>query len=175
MECLSILPSLGIIEIMQIRDTEVVRLVERIGDHFRSNISNRYIRPALLHLPLDNQSWDLIENLTEKVEQYRYQGFHLDELYQQIIAISRFVAFARRDLVPTLRNRLGNGQKLTGSDKVLRDMAINNFSSNLQLLADLLNELYIKLVNLDKEASVGHAPLYTQIPELQDIGRQLVG
>jgi len=54
-------------------------------------------------------------------------------------------------------------------------MAINNFSSNLQLLADLLNELYIKLVDLDKQASGGHAPLYTQIPELQDIGRQLVG
>jgi hypothetical protein len=161
------------IVMMQIRDAQIVRLIERIGEHYRTNISNRYIRPALLQLPLEKQSWDQIEVLTEKFEQYRYQGFHLDELYRQISAAARFVALTRRELAPTLRNRLGGGG--SGSDKVLRDMAVNNFSSNLQLFADLLNELYVNLVELDKIDSKGHKPLYMQIPELQDIGRQLVG
>jgi hypothetical protein len=159
---------------MQIRDAEIIRLIERIGEHYRTNISNRYIRPALLQLPLEKQAWDLIEILTEKIEQYRYQGFHLDELYRQIAAAARFVALTRREMVPTLRNRLGSGGG-AGPDKVLRDMAVNNFGSNLKVFADLVNELYIKLVELDKADAKGHRPLYLQIPELSDIGRLLVG
>jgi len=156
-----------------VTDAHIVRLVERIGEHYRTNISNRFIRPALLQLPLEKQSWDLIEVLTEKIEQYRYQGFYMDELYRQIVAASRFVSITRRELVPSLRIRLsGSG---SGSDKVLRDMAVNNFSSNLQLLADLLNELYVSLVEIDKEKAKGRRPLYMSIPELRDIGRMLVG
>ena len=156
-----------------IRDAQIVRLVERIGEHYRTNISNRFIRPALLQLPLEKQSWDLIEILTEKIEQFRYQGFHLDELYRQIIAAARFVSITRRDLVPTLRNRLSSSGG--GQDRVLRDMAVNNFGSNLQVFADLVNELYVNLVELDKAEAKGKRPLYMSIPELQDIGRLLVG
>jgi hypothetical protein len=159
---------------MQIREPEIVRLIEQIGAHYKDNISNRFIRPALLQLPLEKQSWDLIEVLTEKIEQYRYQGFHLDDLYRQIAAAARFVALTRKELVPGLRNRLGSGNAAS-SEKVLRDMAVNNFASNLQLFADLVNELFIKLVELDKKDSKGHMPLYSQLPEMQDIGRMLVG
>lgn len=160
---------------MLVKDSDIARLIERLGDHYKSNISNRYVRPALLHLTLENQAWDLIENLTEKSEQFRYQGYHLDELYRQIAAAARFVSLARRELAPTLRARLGGASRGSESDRVLRDMAINNFSSNLQLFADLLNELYVKLVELDKSEAAGRVPLYLQMPELQDIGRQLVG
>ncbi|MDR2111360.1 MAG: hypothetical protein LBP32_08655 [Spirochaetaceae bacterium] len=159
---------------MQIRDAQIVRLIEHIGEHYRTNISNRYVRPLLLQIALDKQTWDLIEILTEKVEQFRYQGFHLDELYRQIAAAARFVAVVRRDLVPGLRNRRGIPD-VSGPNKVLRDMAVNNFGSNLQVFADLVNELYIKLVDMDKLESKGHMPLYAQMPELREIGRQLVG
>ena len=138
------------------------------------NISNRFIRPALLQLPLEKQAWDLIEVLTEKIEQFRYQGFHLDELYRQVVAAARFVFITRRDLVPTLRNRLSAGGGAE-SDRVLRDMAVNNFGSNLQVFADLVNELYVSLVELDKLDAKGRRPLYMSIPELQDIGRLLIG
>jgi len=155
-----------------VRDAHIIRLIERIGEHYRSNISNRFIRPALLQLPLEKQSWDLIEILTEKIEQYRYQGFQLDELYLEIIAAARFVSLTRRDLVPTLRNRLSGG---AGSDRVLKDMAVSNFGSNLQVFADLVNELYVNLVEVDKAQAMGHRPTYLSIPELQDIGRFLIG
>ena len=158
---------------MLVRAANIIRLIERIGEHYRTNISNRFIRPALLHLPLEKQSWDLIETLTEKIEQYRYQGFQLDELYRQIVAAARFVSITRRELVPTLRNRLSGGA--TGPDRVLKDMAVNNFGSNLQVFADLVNELYISLVELDKVDAKGHRPFYMTMPELQDIGRMLVG
>ena len=158
---------------MLVREGNIVRFIERIGEHYRTNISNRFIRPALLQIPLEKQSWDAIETLTEKIEQYRYQGFQLDELYHQIVAAARFVSIARRDLVPTLRNRLSSAS--SGSDKVLRDMAVGNFASNLQVFADLVNELYVNLVELDKAAAKGRRPFYLSLPELQDIGRLLVG
>jgi len=156
-----------------VRDAQVIRLIERIGDHYRTNISNRFIRPTLLTLPLEKQTWDLLETLTEKIEQYRYQGFHLDELYRQILAAARFVSVTRRDLAPSLRNRLSGGA--SGPDRVLREMAVNNFSSNLQLFADLLNELYVCLVEIDKESAKGRRPQYLSVPELSDVGRMLIG
>ena len=158
---------------MLVKDAQVIRLVERIGDHYRANISNRFVRPVLLTLPLEKQTWDLLEILTEKIEEYRYQGFHLDELYREVLAAARFVAVSRRDLAPTLRNRLAGGGQ--GPDRVLKEMAVNNFSSNLQLFADLLNELFVCLVEFDKESSKGHRPLYMSIPELSDVGQMLIG
>jgi hypothetical protein len=155
---------------MQIQDASITRLVERIGEHYRTNISNRFIRPVLLQLPFDNQSWDLIEDLTERAN----QGIHLDELYRQIVAAAHFVALVRRELIPGLRNRMARGDAAS-QDRVLRDMAVNNFASNLQVFADLVNELFVKLVEADKADSKGHVPLYVQMPELTNIGRLLVG
>lgn len=159
---------------MQIKDSEIARLVERLGEHYRANISNRYLRPALLQLPMDNQAWDLMEGLTEKSEQFRYQGAHLDLLYRQLASAARFVQLARSGLGGNLRLRTG-GLHGGDSDRVLRDMAINAFPSNLRVFADMLNELYVKLVEVDKAQAAGRVPLYMQLPELKDIGRHLVG
>ena len=157
-----------------VRDAQIIRLVERISDHYRTNISNRFLRPALLQLALDKSVWDQIETFTEKFEQFAYQGFHLDELYRQIAASAKFVYAVRRDVAPTIRYRLGN-TGANGTDKILREMAVNNFSFNLQLFADLLYDLYIKLVEIDTAGSKGKRPIYLQIPELIDLGQLLVG
>jgi hypothetical protein len=60
------------------------------------------------------------------------------------------------------------------NDRVFREMAINNFGANLKILADYVNELYIKTVALDKEASGVKQAAYTRIPELGELGRYLV-
>ena len=156
-----------------VKNELIMRMVERISDHYRSNISNRFLRPALMQLSLDKTTWDQIETLTEKFEQFRYQGFHLDDLYRQIAATAKFIYAVRRDIAPTLRHRL-SGKIPEGSDKVLKDMAINNFSFNLKLLADLLYDLYVKLAEFDVAVSKGKRPLYQQIPELADIGSKLI-
>jgi hypothetical protein len=156
-----------------VRDAHIVRLIEQISDHYRTNISNRFIRPSLLQLSLEKEIWDQIEILTEKFEQFRYQGFHLDELYRQIIAAAHFVSVTRRELEPFLKHRLGSSS--SNADKVLRDMAINNFGSNLQVFAELLNELFLNLVEIDKAAAKGRKPLYQQIAALNDISATLLG
>jgi hypothetical protein len=158
---------------MQIQDPKTVRLIERIGEHYRSNIANRFIRPALLQLQIDNQTWNLIEVLMERGDQFRYQGFELDDLYRQIAAAADLVFQARTSLVPSIRSRQNLGA-MAGSDKVLRDMAINNFASNIHVLADLLNELFVRLVEADKAQARGRKPLYAQMPEVMDLGKRLI-
>ncbi|MCL1929285.1 MAG: hypothetical protein FWG07_10915 [Treponema sp.] len=155
---------------MQVSDASIIRLIERIGEHYRSNISNRFIRPTLLQLPFDNQSWDLMEDLTEKPPT---QAIHLDELYREIVAAAHFVSVVRREL-PTIRSRVSRSDP-SSMDRVLREMAVNNFASNLQVFADLVNELFVKLVDLDKANAKGHMPLHVKMPELANIGRLLVG
>ena len=54
-------------------------------------------------------------------------------------------------------------------------MAASNFVSNLQVFADLLHELYLNLIELDKQSCGKNKPLYTQTPELANVGRFLVG
>jgi hypothetical protein len=152
-----------------------MRLVERLSDHYRINITNRFIRPALLHLPLDQGTWDLIEILTEKYEQFRYQGFPLDELYRQIAALARFVSACRRDVVPGLRYRLSGGPS-SGPDKVLRDMAVNTFSANLQLFAEQLSELYNRVMDFDMMiATKDRRPLCQEVPEFSDLNESILG
>jgi hypothetical protein len=154
-----------------VSNAQILRLLEQIGNHYQANVATPFIRPALLQLPLDPQDWAQMEMLTQK--QAQNLGFDLDDLYRQIAAAARFVSMVRRDLLPTLRIRLRN--EVSEAHKVFRDMAVNNFGSNLKVFADLLNELYLALVDLDRHNSRGHIPLYLRIPELLDVGRMLVG
>jgi hypothetical protein len=158
---------------MQVQDPQVIRLIDRIGQHYRSNIANRFIRPFLLLLPIDNTAWNTIEDFMEKESRFSYQGVELEDLYRQIAAAAQFVFLARRDM-PSIRSRQDTGHSLSEPDRVLREMTLNNLNSNLKVLADLLYELYIKLVELDK-AKNPRNPLYSQIPDLVDIGHRLIG
>jgi hypothetical protein len=131
------------------------------------------LRPLLLQLQFDKSTWDQIELLTERVELFRYQGFHLDELYRQVFACARFVESARNNIIPTIKSKLVSNPN--SPDKILREMAANNFASNLQIFADYLNELFINLTEMDKNTAKGSTPVYTQMPELTNVGRLLVG
>ena len=157
----------------RIKDAQIIRLIEQISEHYRVNISNRFLRPVLLQLQIDKTTWDQIELLTEKLDLFLYQGFHLDELYRQIAACARFVEAARNNMIPSLKSKLNALQN--GPDKILREMAANNFASNLKVFADLLNQLYLGLIEIDKASAGKNPPIYTQMLELHSVGRFLVG
>jgi len=160
---------------MQIKNPEIFSCIEAIADHYKTNISNRFTRRALSSMTLDSGTWGLIEELTEKKDNYRYQGYHPDELYSQVLAIARFVYQARRQVLPNLRYLVAGGlEKASPQDKVFSDMAVNNFAPNLKILADKVNELYLKIVAIDKETAGQKVPVYQQISELREIGRYLV-
>ena len=158
---------------MLIKDALIIKMVDHIGEHYRTNITNSLIRPALHQAPLEKQTWDLVERLTVKVDQYENLAFQLDELYQQIIAAAKFVSVLRNDVAPILRHRLSGDRD--GSNRVFREMAVSNFNSNLKIFADLLNELYLSLIEIDKTHVKGRRPLYPSLPELEDVSRLLLG
>jgi hypothetical protein len=153
---------------MQLKNPEIFSAIESMGEHFRQNISNRFTRRAISTMTLDPGTWNLIEEFTEKSDHYRYQGYHIDELYGQILAMARFIYQARKQIGPNLRYlaQASGGERISDADRVFRDMAVNNFGSNLKVLADRLNELYVKIAEIDREAAGSKPPVYSKIPEL---------
>ena len=157
---------------MQVKDPDIYRIVEKIGDHFSNNVSNRFIRKALVVLQLSQAEWDRLENLTSKTDYYKQQGFTFDELYEMVLAAAHFIHEARAKMLPNIRGMLAHGS--TDQDRVLRDMAAQNFGVNLAVLSDLINELYLRTTALDKTAHEKKRPVYERIPELKDLGKLLV-
>ena len=157
----------------RIKDTYIIGLVEQISVHYQTNISNQFLRPLILQLQIDKNTWDHIELLTEKLEMYRYQGFHLDELYRSIAGCARLVELARNNLIPNLRSKISASSNT--SNKILIDMAANNFPHNLQVFTDILNTLFTNLLDFDKKSSGKKPPVFSQIPELKNVSHMLGG
>jgi len=157
---------------VNIKDSEIFKIIERIGDHYQNNISNRFIRKALVLLDLPQSEWDRLDSLTTKSEYYKNNGFQFEELYEMVIAAAHFIFQARTKMLPNLKSIIAQGG--TDADKVLREMAAQNFPLNLGILSDQINELYMKTTSLDRDAHDKKRPVYERIPELKDIGRFLV-
>ncbi|MDR0451677.1 MAG: hypothetical protein LBH15_01380 [Treponema sp.] len=152
-----------------VQDPAVLQMVERLGEHYRANIDTRFIRTALLQIPLEKNQWDLVEDLT-KVDQLRSQGYVLENLYRELAAAARLVSVARRNLLPNIRNRVLTVGSGSGSDRILRDMAVNAFGTNMDIFEKMVQEIFAALVQMDKaDHKHGRRPLYNQMPELADL------
>lgn len=158
---------------MVIIDPAVPEIIVKISDHFNNNIATRFLRPLLAGILADNDMARRISEITDHPEAYASQGIHIDELYLQIQALARFIYQVRTDILPNLRVLTGGGGS-SDANKVYRDMAMSNFGSNVQLLADYVNELYLRTVDYDKRHSGNSRPVYRNIPGLEEIGRYLV-
>ena len=157
---------------MNIKDPEIFKIIERLGDHYQNNISNRFIRKVLILLDLPQSEWDRLDSLTTKSDYYKNQGFQFEELYEMVIAAAHFIHQARTKMLPNLKSIIAQGS--TDADRVLREMAAQNFPVNLGVFSDQINELYMKTTSLDREAHEKKRPVYERIPELKDIGKYLV-
>lgn len=166
---------------MAVKDPEIYKIVEKIGDHYTTNVNNRFIRKALVTLDLPQSEWEKLDGLTSKSDYFKGQGFQFDELYEMILAAAHFIYKARQNILPNIKSMVGSnplhsskGGGGSEQDKILRDMAARNFPVNLQILTDLVNELYVKATHLDKQAHEKKTPVYEKIPELKELGHYLV-
>ena len=169
---------------MPIKDPDIFKIVEQISEHYQKNISNRFVRKALMMLDLQPSEWERLEGLTEGLEYHRAQGYQFDEIYEMVLAAGHFLYEARQRVLPNLRGMISattggdtlSGRRLPSGDqeRVLRDMAMKTFPVNLGVLNDLVNELYVKTTGLDRETAGKRKPVYERIPELKDLGRYLV-
>jgi len=164
---------------MTVRDSDVIGLIRRLGDHYRKNINTKYIKKAFSAVQMDTTTWNLIEDITKEMNyppEYR-----ADELYERVLALAEFVHKVRKNVSPNLKTLLGTsgssslgGGGSSDQEKLMRDIAVSNFSSNIAVLADLVYELYLKTVEWDKRENEGRQKVYERMPELSQIGQYLV-
>jgi hypothetical protein len=166
---------------MSVRDEQLFKIVEKLQSHYQNNLNNRYIRKALLMMKVPSGTWNAIARLTEKSDYYKIQGYPYKDLYEQIHAAATFVYHARTEVLPRLKSLLSGGSETVFSrgkaeepkDKVLLEMAINNFPANLGVFADLVNELYVRAVALDRAEHPKEKPVFEHLPELKELGKLL--
>ena len=156
---------------MPVKDIETFNLIEKLGEHYRVNINNRYLRSALISMDLPPSSRNAVEALTERSEYYRLQGYRFDELYAGIMGAALFIYKARTEILPNLKFHIKT--PTDRNEKILQDMAIENFKTNLGILADDVNDLYLRAVQLDKESHKVKKPVFERTPELETLGQLL--
>ncbi|MEW5815776.1 MAG: hypothetical protein AB1798_10345 [Spirochaetota bacterium] len=167
---------------MTVQDPEILKVITKLGEHYRNNINNVYIHKLLLRLDISSSNWELIANLTQASNLILSHEYRFDELYERILAIAQFVYRARKNLLPNLKSSLSGwtapfaSKTSPGGDreKLLRDIAISNFPSNVGILSDLVHELYMKTAEYDKKQHHPKPPVYEKMPELKEIGKLLV-
>ncbi|MBN1411063.1 MAG: hypothetical protein JW969_09475 [Spirochaetales bacterium] len=175
---------------MPVKNADILTLVAKISDHYVNNLNNRFLRKAFLQMELPQSMWDILDGLNDRETYYKLDGLHYHELYEIIMAGAMFVSKAKKDIRPNLKIILAAGSTTVFSksggienseralkdakDKILKDMAISNFDSNLSIFSDLINDLYIKTVEEDKNTHKGRKCVYETIPELKQVGELLI-
>ncbi len=164
---------------MPFHDSQVFELIDRISDHYTQNINNRFLRTSFIKLIISREDWERIDELIGQSQYEKTQGYRFWELYQRILALAAFTYKARNELAPNIRSLLGSGTGFPGrstgnNDDIFREMAISNFGANLDVLSDMLHELYIRTIAVDKDSHKLKSPVYTRMPELKNMGNFLV-
>ena len=139
---------------MTVNNPEIHQMVEKISDQFR-HINNPKLKESFAALDVTSDDWRNIERLSSASQTQAIQGYGLKELYDQILAVAKFVYYSRKRIVPNL--------PIPSNATVFEKMAITNFPGNLNILAEQLQTLYGKLLVLDSENS---NPIYHTMPEL---------
>ncbi|MBT3272470.1 MAG: hypothetical protein HN368_04905 [Spirochaetales bacterium] len=156
---------------MPTKNTDLFAVLERISEHYKKNIDNRFVRDTLMRMSLERGDWDHINVIAELPEYVRLQGFEYMDLYDKILALARFVRRAQEEVLPTISS--GSLRGGVSQDEILKNMALSTYGSNLNIFADMINELYIKTVECDKNDNQ-HNPVYTHVAELKTIGSLLI-
>ncbi|MBN2735714.1 MAG: hypothetical protein JXR70_01955 [Spirochaetales bacterium] len=165
---------------MQIKDSDIFTLIEKINDHYKNNINNRFLRKALLMMTISQSTLDRIDGIDDRMSYARHEGFRFQEIYDFILASASFVSSAKKEIAPRLKS-LVSGTSVSGrtelkseGDKILQNMAVSNFSSNLGILADMINELYLKTVATDRKMHENKNCEFEKNPELKNVGQLLI-
>jgi len=161
---------------MQIRSPDLFQKLEKMAAHYKNNVASTYLKADLATLTLSRRDWDEIELLTARLDIFKYQGFHLDELYLKLLSLARFVKQSRTQLGSNLKNLVGH--RLTGrssSEKLMAEMVAANFPSNVSLLAEMVLELFYMARKEDFDANQGKYKELASVPEAKEIETLLKG
>ena len=161
---------------MQIRSPELFQKLEAMGAHYKNNVASTYLKADLSTLTLSRRDWDEIELITARLDIYRYQGFHLDELYLKLLSLARFVKQSRTQLGSNLKNLVSHRYaSRTSSEKLMAEMVAANFQANVSLLAEMVLELFYLTRKEDTDQNQGKAKELASVSEAKEIETLLKG
>jgi CO dehydrogenase/acetyl-CoA synthase epsilon subunit len=132
-----------------IEDPEVLEAIKKLGEHFQTNVNNRYMHDVFVQLDVSDSDWRLIERLTSPRQIDDVQGYGVEQLYDGIISLAHFIYAARREAVPAISNFIHHGTS------PIEKMAIKNFPSNLSSLSQMVYDLYKKVRGQANDAPRG--------------------
>lgn len=160
---------------MDFADKEIYTLIEKIGTYYSQNIANPYIRPVLGGVLSEVEFSGDCTALTERFEQYQYQGYYLDDLYRQILALYKLCEkigeFPVQDLK---RHSTGvSGEIKSEREKIIRDIAVNNLPYNISVLKEMLSTLLAKARIEDSKRNNGMPAVMNSMPEIASLARHL--
>ena len=154
-------------------DRIIAEIIVRIGRHYNENIATRFLRPLFAQILSNIDLSRHIVDLTEHSEDFVLQGFHLDDLYYDIIALARFIYLVRRDVLPNINSIAEANTKMATADRVYRNMAFSNLAPNLNLLASMVLELYRATLQYDTKMAGKGKTVASRIADLADMERLL--
>ncbi len=158
---------------MIVENKMISEVIMDLGKHYKDNVSTRFLRPLFSEILADTSLSRRISDITEHSQDFLMQGYHLNDLYMNILALAQFVFLVRRDVLPNLSSLTEENTRFATSDKVYRTMAFNNLPANIRILADYINDLYVLTISYDKKNSLRGCVADT-IPELELIGKYLI-
>jgi len=158
---------------MLVDDRIIAEIIVRIGRHYNENIATRFLRPVFAQILSDIDLSRHIVDLTDHSEDFVLQGFHLDDLYFDIMAMSRFIYLSKRDILPNISSLTEANTKTATADKVYRNMAFSNLGPNLNILASMVRELYQATLEYDKKNATNGKIVARRIDGLSDVERLL--
>lgn len=155
---------------MQVRSQELFQKLEKLAVHYKSNIATTFLKAEIASLPLTRRDWDEVELITARQEVFRHQGYHLDELYLKLLSLARFIHQARNHLAPGLKSKVASRLSTRpAQERLMAEMAAANFVPNLNVLKEMVLDLYQLAVREDCAQGQGKAKLLASVPEAKEI------
>ncbi|MEL3908487.1 MAG: hypothetical protein P1P64_05675 [Treponemataceae bacterium] len=150
---------------MFVSDQFISEKILQISKHYNENIATRFLRPVFVGIFSDVNLMHNVTDLTEHTRDFVLQGQSLQELYSQIFAMANFIFLVRRDILPNLHNLSATNTQHANEDRVYRLMAFSSLPANINILADLLCDLFEAAVKYDKEHSRRRNLVLNDFPE----------
>jgi len=155
---------------MQVRSPELFQKLERMATHYKNNVASTFLKAELATLTLTRRDWDEVELITARQEVFRHQGYHLDELYLKLLSLARLIHQARTHLAPGLKAKVASRlASRPAQEKLMAEMAAANFLPNLNVLKDMVLDLYQLAVREDSAQNQGKPRLLASVPEAKEI------
>jgi len=157
---------------MSVQNYEINMQIEKIADHVDTMLKNAFIKKALTRIVIPHEFQSGMDILMSRSDAYRINGYMFDELYRGILGLAMWSYRARTEMLPELKYHL-SGESMPQMDRVREQMALENLKSNLAILADEINDLYVQTVEVDKSAHRSKPPVYRRMTELEKLGQFL--